>query len=508
MVGGFTSRGYQHLSLPDKQYLAKIGLEPPPPKPPGDLKQTKKAQEALAGEDHRPEQGVSNKEVEAIKRKLYLLHAATGHGSPKHMVEALKRRGASPLVIRLAQEFRCAVCQEKAKIQPRQVASLEPLPPKFHTIAADIGHWVHPTTGEHQNFMVVIDEGSRYRMAKILLKGQKQAPTSAACINYLQEGWFQVFGKPKTLRLDPAGSFRSSAVESFCDRHSIYHDVIPGEAHWQIGLAEQAVQGIKGLMSKICESDPATTAEEAISMAVSVFNQKEMIRGFSPVQHVLGQAPDAMGRFLPHEGNLPEEVVLNQPRAVFEQEARRRAEAEKGLAEWVAQQRITKALNSRSRPHTVYQPGDLVYFWRTQESGRHKKQPGTNQGRFLGPARILAMETRRDEGGSRPGHAVWCVRGRSLLKCSPEQLRPASDREELLEALGPEQTAPWTFSRVAEAVGGNSYEDISHERPNEQEWIRAQDSQQEQQPTRHRITRKRPNPQTTGEEVPCRLRRP
>ena len=51
-------------------------------------------------------------------------------------------------------------------------------------------------------------------------------------------------------------------------------------------------------------------------------------------------------------------------------------------------------------------------------------------------------------------------------------------------------------------MGGNSYEDISHERPNEQEWLRAQDSQQEQQPTRHRITRKRPNPQTTGEEAP------
>ncbi|CAE7480558.1 RE1 [Symbiodinium sp. CCMP2592] len=299
-------------------------------------------------------------EEESIKKKLYLLHAATGHGSVRHMIDALKRRKASPLVIRLAQEFKCSICQEKARVQPRQTASLEPIPPKFHTITADIGHWVHPASGEHQNFMVVVDEGSRFRMAKILLKGQKQAPTSAACINYLQEGWFQVFGRPKTLRLDPAGSFRSSTVESFCDRHSIYHDVIPGEAHWQIGLAEQAVQGLKLLMSKICETDPTTTPEEAISMAVSVFNQREVVRGYSPVQHVLGQAPDAMGRFLPHEGNLPEEV-------------------------------------------------------------------------------------------------------------------PASDREELLEALGPEQTAPWTFSRVAEEVGGNSYQDLTQETPSEQEWMRAQE---------------------------------
>ena len=196
---------------------------------------------------------------------------------------------------------------------------------------------------------------------------------------------------------------------------------------------------------------------------------------------------------------------MTQPQATFEQEVRRRAEAEKGLADWVAQQRVTKALNSRTRPQYRYQPGDLVFFWRTQESGRHKKQPGTNQGRFLGPARILAMETRRDsEGSSRPAHAIWCVRGRSLLKCSPEQMRPASEREELLETLGPQETAPWTFNRVAEAVGGNSYQDLTQEVPSEQEWARAQDPQQEAQPVRYRMSRKRPNPrlQETEPEDP------
>ena len=153
--------------------------------------------------------------------------------------------------------------------------------------------------------MVIIDEGSRFRMARILVKGQKQAPTTAACTNYLQEGWFQVFGKPRTIRLDPAGSFRSGAFESFCDRHSIYHDVIPGEAHWQIGLAEQSIQGLKALMSKMCEADPTTTAEEALSLAVSVFNQKEIVRGFSPVQHVLGMAPGCYWKVSPPGRQYP-----------------------------------------------------------------------------------------------------------------------------------------------------------------------------------------------------------
>ena len=152
-------------------------------------------------------------------------------------------------------------------------------------------------------------------------------------------------------------------------------------------------------------------------------------------------------------------------------------------------------MNSRTRPLQQYQPGDLVFFWRTQESGQGKRSPGTKHGRFLGPARILAMEPRKNsDGEGRPSHAVWCVRGRQLIKCSPEQLRPASDREELVEALSEEQSTPWTFSRLTRELGGNQYEDISSEVPDEAEWQRAQDVTQEVAPARYRMSRKRPPP--------------
>ena len=181
------------------------------------------------------------------------------------MVDALKRRNADPLALKLAQEFKCSVCQERNRVSSRQVATLEALPPKFHTIAADIGHWTHVRTGEQQNFMVIMDEGSRYRVAKTLTKGSKKTPNAATCINYFSEGWIQMFGKPKALRLEPAGGFRSNALEGFCDRHEIFLDLIPGEAHWQIGIAEQAIQELKALMTKMCEQDPDLGPEEAPS---------------------------------------------------------------------------------------------------------------------------------------------------------------------------------------------------------------------------------------------------
>ena len=89
---------------------------------------------------------------------------------------------------------------------------------------------------------------------------------------------------------------------------------------------------------------------------------------------------------------------------------------------------------------------------------------------------------------------MWLVKGRSLLKASPEQLRRATEREELLEGLSEpsSQATPWTFHTVAEQVGGNKFEDISKEVPDVTEWQRAQRPEEEIQPTRFRVRRKRP----------------
>ena len=237
-------------------------------------------------------------EDERIRKQLYLLHASTGHGSTRHLVEALRRRGASARVVSLAKEFRCSICEEKKKVGHRHLASLEPLPPRWSTISADVGHWAHPKSQEQIQFMVIVDECSRFRAARILTRGSKQQPTAAACLSYLQEGWMQYFGKPKVLRLDPAGSFRSQAVEGFCDRHQIFLDIIPGEAHWKLGVCEQAVRGIKEVMTKICDEDGEVTSDESLALAVMTFNHRENVRGFSPVQHTLGHNPDAVGPVL------------------------------------------------------------------------------------------------------------------------------------------------------------------------------------------------------------------
>ena len=109
---------------------------------------------------------------EEIRRKLYLLHASTGHGSTRNLVEALKKRQAPARVVELAEQFECAFCQEKRKIQTKHVASLETLPPKLVTVSADGGRWTHPISHDEIEFVCAIDEGSRFRVTKVLKEQQ------------------------------------------------------------------------------------------------------------------------------------------------------------------------------------------------------------------------------------------------------------------------------------------------------------------------------------------------
>ena len=95
-LGGYTSRGVRHLSEDQGRELRACGFQW------GANEGSEQAQVVF-----RKEAKKGTKVEKEIKRKLYLLHAATGHGSTKNLVEALKRRNVNPLVLRLAEEFQC-----------------------------------------------------------------------------------------------------------------------------------------------------------------------------------------------------------------------------------------------------------------------------------------------------------------------------------------------------------------------------------------------------------------
>ena len=246
---------------------------------------------------------------------------------------------------------------------------------------------------------------------------------------------------------------------------------------------------------------------ELFARSVWVCNNQELYKGYSPLQHALGRAPDEHQRMFECDDVKP---ILPSVLADggFREDAMLRCKAEQAFAEEQAKRRLERAARMGHRRSQVYVPGDLIYYWRKQ------LQPGDRTsfqtGKFLGPARVIATETRKDEEGVlRPGSVVWVHRGGRLLRCAPEQLRKASPHEQQIEELHGPVELPWTITTLATDPSRRTYVDISAEVPSEEEWDRAfdQDPEQEreaptvrfrrkatQQPETHREKHRQPPP--------------
>ena len=113
-------------------------------------------------------------------------------------------------------------------------------------------------------------------------------------------------------------------------------------------------------------------------------------------------------------------------------------------------------------------------------------------GRFLGPARVLATETRQEDGELRPASIIWLHKGGRLIRASPEQVRLASDQEQLIEELKGPIELPWTFSKIMTSGSKRTFLDLVG-----QGGPPGEGQRQEEQP-RRRYTEKRP-PQEDSE---------
>ena len=275
--------------------------------------------------------------------KISVFYRNTGHSPVEHLVRALEARRTDPRIVDLARNFQCPVCQELKCRVPRPQVSLEPTPPKWAAVQADNAFWRHPHTLETAQFTLMIDEGCRFRVGKVMVKGDGGI-SGAQLIRYYQEGWKPVFGKPRKIRVDPdpAGAWRANDVVEYMNHEGIECDNIPAEAHWGISHVERAIDCTKAIMTKLAWREPEMSAEEALSEALRTENEREIVRAFSPAQHALGRAPDLSGRFdEPRHGGVPE-VLCENPDGDFRRNVERMKRAEQAMTKFVATERLEK----------------------------------------------------------------------------------------------------------------------------------------------------------------------
>ena len=130
-------------------------------------------------------------------------------------------------------------------------------------------------------------------------------------------------------------------------------------------------------MTKITLEDPEVSTKDALSTAVRIFNEKEIVRGYSPMQHALGRSPDITNRVFPCQaGDCPELLVENASNE-HHRTLMRMTTAEKAFLDWTYGQRLQRAASSKGRPVIDFQPGDLVLIWRQQVSGQSAVKGGS-----------------------------------------------------------------------------------------------------------------------------------
>lgn len=270
-----------------------------------EMKDEKEKPLGLVGEDIDMEP-LTQEEKERALKNIALIHRNSGHGPMEHLVKSLEARNTDPRIVELAKGYRCDVCQEMSRQVPRPRVSLEPLPPKWQVIQADNAHWTHPHSGERCQFSILVDEGCRFRIGKVMCTGEGRGVRAQDLLEFFQESWKPVFGKPDKLRLDPAGPWRSMEVTEYLDRNQIEMETIPAEAHWGISHVERCIQSTKHVMNRLVAQEPQISTKEALAEALRVGNEREVVRGYSPSQHALGRAPDSSGRF--HKSVLDEAI--------------------------------------------------------------------------------------------------------------------------------------------------------------------------------------------------------
>lgn len=132
--------------------------------------------------------------------KIVHIHRSTGHGSIENLVKALQDRGAKQHVIDIAKKWKCPSCDKYKRTNPRRFATLSPIPQKWERIQADVATWMHPRTKKNHHILLVIDEGSRFRIGRQVASGDGNQCTWLDLKRVLEENWFSVHMEFKLIR--------------------------------------------------------------------------------------------------------------------------------------------------------------------------------------------------------------------------------------------------------------------------------------------------------------------
>ena len=273
------------------------------------------------------------------------------------------------------------------------------------------------------------DAVSRFQAAAVL-----KDKSSESFIEFLNTRWLPLLGTPMTIIADQGREFISSVFADWCDSKSIHLNHIAVGAPWQNGIAERSGGTLKAVLGSITHTHFISTVsgmDQAVSEAVSAYNDDVHDNGTAPIQCVTGRIPPAYGDVLNNfSQRLAEHSLISAEPSLAKQVALRET-ARLAMVRLHYSRSLRTAELARSRSSTqdrVPTPGDLVFFWRAQKYAGRSCGPGSRRKlalrRWHGPGLLVAME------GDVAANCFISYRGQ-LTKCPLEHVRAASSLESI-----------------------------------------------------------------------------
>ena len=114
---------------------------------------------------------------------------------------------------------------------------------------------------------------------------------------------------------------------------------------------------------------PLDSLKKAIAYTLAARNRLRNVKGYSPIQRVLGFQPHIPATFSDADYHLSEQAAVSDPTSSLSQDLERRREAQKAVLDANFQQSVRRSLLNRPA-RREYLVGEIVYYWREKEKTR------------------------------------------------------------------------------------------------------------------------------------------
>ena len=195
---------------------------------------------------------------------------------------------------------------------------------------------------------------------------------------------------------------------------------IAAEAHWQLGRTENHGGWFARVLSKVIDEHAPSNREEWVECVRHAHVKNTMIQsyGYTPHQHVFGVNLSIPGDLLSEPLHIVPATAGLTEDAVAKAQAIRQS-ARSAVIQLQDDKSLRRALAARPRMTQVFQPGNLVAYWRRQKLQQGEVQQG---GRWHGTAVVIGYV----------GRNLILAHRKQIFRCAPEQVRPATTEERTL----------------------------------------------------------------------------